>query len=100
MSMTAAMSCVTAAESRRVERAVAEDAQQLAVVDQPPLGVAADPHGARPALPVALEVHDTGCGIAAENIEFVFEPFWQAEQTATDQKEIAQQQRDRPRRPR
>jgi signal transduction histidine kinase len=33
----------------------------------------------------ALEVRiaDTGCGIPAENIEDVFEPFWQAEQTAT-----------------
>ena len=33
----------------------------------------------------ALEVSiaDTGVGIAAENIEEVFEPFWQAEQTAT-----------------
>src|SRR5205809_3191409 len=33
----------------------------------------------------ALEVRiaDTGVGIAAENIEDVFEPFWQAEQTAT-----------------
>jgi signal transduction histidine kinase len=33
----------------------------------------------------ALEVRiaDTGCGIAAENIEDVFEAFWQAEQTAT-----------------
>ena len=30
-----------------------------------------------------ISVADTGCGIAAENIEFVFEPFWQAEQTAT-----------------
>ena len=33
----------------------------------------------------ALEVRiaDTGVGIAAENFEDVFEPFWQAEQTAT-----------------
>ncbi|HEY6089075.1 MAG TPA: ATP-binding protein [Gemmatimonadaceae bacterium] len=33
----------------------------------------------------ALEVRiaDTGCGIAAENIEDVFEPFWQVEQSAT-----------------
>jgi len=33
----------------------------------------------------ALEIRiaDTGVGIAAENIEDVFEPFWQAEQTAT-----------------
>ena len=33
----------------------------------------------------ALEVRiaDTGVGIAAENIEDVFEPFWQAEQSAT-----------------
>jgi signal transduction histidine kinase len=30
-----------------------------------------------------VSIADTGCGIAAENIEFVFEPFWQAEQTAT-----------------
>jgi signal transduction histidine kinase len=30
-----------------------------------------------------ISIADTGCGIAAENIEFVFEPFWQAEQTAT-----------------
>jgi signal transduction histidine kinase len=28
-------------------------------------------------------IADTGVGIAAENIEYVFEPFWQAEQTAT-----------------
>ena len=28
-------------------------------------------------------IADTGVGIAAENIEDVFEPFWQAEQTAT-----------------
>lgn len=30
-----------------------------------------------------VQIADTGCGIAAENIEDVFEPFWQAEQTAT-----------------
>ena len=30
-----------------------------------------------------IAVADTGVGIAAENIEYVFEPFWQAEQTAT-----------------
>jgi signal transduction histidine kinase len=30
-----------------------------------------------------IQISDTGVGIAAENIEFVFEPFWQAEQTAT-----------------
>jgi signal transduction histidine kinase len=28
-------------------------------------------------------IADTGCGIAAENIEDVFEPFWQVEQSAT-----------------
>ena len=32
---------------------------------------------------LAIEIADTGVGIAAENIEDVFEPFWQAEQTAT-----------------
>jgi len=30
-----------------------------------------------------ISIADTGVGIAAENIEYVFEPFWQAEQTAT-----------------
>ena len=30
-----------------------------------------------------VSIADTGVGIAAENIEEVFEPFWQAEQTAT-----------------
>ena len=30
-----------------------------------------------------VNISDTGVGIAAENIEYVFEPFWQAEQTAT-----------------
>jgi signal transduction histidine kinase len=30
-----------------------------------------------------VRIADTGCGIAAENIEDIFEPFWQAEQTAT-----------------
>ena len=30
-----------------------------------------------------VRIADTGVGIAAENIENVFEPFWQAEQTAT-----------------
>jgi signal transduction histidine kinase len=30
-----------------------------------------------------IRIVDTGVGIAAENIEDVFEPFWQAEQTAT-----------------
>jgi signal transduction histidine kinase len=30
-----------------------------------------------------LRIADTGVGISAENIEEVFEPFWQAEQTAT-----------------
>ena len=30
-----------------------------------------------------VRIADTGCGIAADNIEDVFEPFWQAEQTAT-----------------
>ena len=30
-----------------------------------------------------VRIVDTGVGIAAENIEDVFEPFWQAEQTAT-----------------
>lgn len=30
-----------------------------------------------------IRIDDTGVGIAAENIEDVFEPFWQAEQTAT-----------------
>ena len=30
-----------------------------------------------------VTIRDTGVGIAAENIEYVFEPFWQAEQTAT-----------------
>ena len=30
-----------------------------------------------------VSIADTGVGIAAENIEDVFEPFWQAEQTAT-----------------
>jgi signal transduction histidine kinase len=30
-----------------------------------------------------IQISDTGVGIAAENIEFVFEPFWQAEQSAT-----------------
>jgi signal transduction histidine kinase len=30
-----------------------------------------------------VNIADTGVGIAAENIEYVFEPFWQAEQTAT-----------------
>jgi two-component system, sensor histidine kinase and response regulator len=30
-----------------------------------------------------IQIADTGVGIAAENIEDVFEPFWQAEQTAT-----------------
>jgi signal transduction histidine kinase len=34
-----------------------------------------------PTLQVRIE--DTGVGIAAENVEDVFEPFWQAEQTAT-----------------
>ena len=32
---------------------------------------------------VRVSSADTGVGIAAENIEDVFEPFWQAEQTAT-----------------
>ena len=30
-----------------------------------------------------VSIADTGVGIPAENIEEVFEPFWQAEQTAT-----------------
>jgi signal transduction histidine kinase len=30
-----------------------------------------------------VSIADTGVGIAADNIEYVFEPFWQAEQTAT-----------------
>ena len=30
-----------------------------------------------------IQIADTGVGIAAENIEDIFEPFWQAEQTAT-----------------
>ena len=30
-----------------------------------------------------IQIADTGVGIAPENIEDVFEPFWQAEQTAT-----------------
>jgi len=30
-----------------------------------------------------VRIADTGCGIAAENIEDVFEPFWQVEQSAT-----------------
>jgi signal transduction histidine kinase len=30
-----------------------------------------------------VSIADTGVGISAENIEYVFEPFWQAEQTAT-----------------
>jgi signal transduction histidine kinase len=30
-----------------------------------------------------VSIADTGVGIAAENIEYVFEPFWQAEQMAT-----------------
>jgi len=30
-----------------------------------------------------VRIADTGVGIAAENIDDVFEPFWQAEQTAT-----------------
>jgi signal transduction histidine kinase len=30
-----------------------------------------------------VTIADTGVGIEAENIEYVFEPFWQAEQTAT-----------------
>jgi signal transduction histidine kinase len=30
-----------------------------------------------------VRIADTGCGISADNIEDVFEPFWQAEQTAT-----------------
>jgi signal transduction histidine kinase len=30
-----------------------------------------------------VRISDTGVGIAAENVENVFEPFWQAEQTAT-----------------
>jgi signal transduction histidine kinase len=30
-----------------------------------------------------VTIADTGVGIGAENIEYVFEPFWQAEQTAT-----------------
>src|SRR2546423_11318415 len=30
-----------------------------------------------------IRIADTGAGIAAENIEDIFEPFWQAEQTAT-----------------
>ncbi len=30
-----------------------------------------------------VSIADTGVGIAAANIEYVFEPFWQAEQTAT-----------------
>ncbi len=30
-----------------------------------------------------VRIADTGVGIAAENIEDIFEPFWQAEQTAT-----------------
>ncbi|MEO8908778.1 MAG: HAMP domain-containing sensor histidine kinase [Gemmatimonadaceae bacterium] len=30
-----------------------------------------------------VTIADTGVGIAAENIEYLFEPFWQAEQTAT-----------------
>ena len=32
---------------------------------------------------VVFEVHDTGIGIAPENLERVFEPFWQADQSAT-----------------
>jgi signal transduction histidine kinase len=30
-----------------------------------------------------VRIADTGVGIAAENIDYVFEPFWQAEQTVT-----------------
>jgi signal transduction histidine kinase len=30
-----------------------------------------------------IRIADTGVGIAAENVEYVFEPFWQAEQSAT-----------------
>jgi signal transduction histidine kinase len=30
-----------------------------------------------------VSIADTGVGIAAEHIDYVFEPFWQAEQTAT-----------------
>ncbi len=32
---------------------------------------------------IEVRIADTGVGIAAENIEDVFEPFWQAEQSAT-----------------
>jgi len=32
---------------------------------------------------IAVSVADTGIGIAEENLEKVFDPFWQAEQTAT-----------------
>lgn len=32
---------------------------------------------------VVITVHDTGIGIAAENIDKVFDPFWQVEQKAT-----------------
>jgi signal transduction histidine kinase len=30
-----------------------------------------------------IRITDTGTGISSENIEDIFEPFWQAEQTAT-----------------
>ena len=32
---------------------------------------------------VALEVRDTGIGIASQDMDKVFDPFWQADQTAT-----------------
>jgi signal transduction histidine kinase/CheY-like chemotaxis protein len=30
---------------------------------------------------VTIEVHDTGCGIASEHLQHLFEPFWQADAT-------------------
>jgi len=32
---------------------------------------------------LSVRIADTGAGIPAENIDDIFEPFWQAEQTAT-----------------